>query len=108
MMRFEPDIAVCLPSLFFSHRPFVVVVVVVVLTFQTLDVRMAVIGCCKAVTQSHSSICTTCLEVLYSAAHAPSSKKRDFSQFDWWRVDRVKGSQYQKTVGKLSGPVEFL
>ena len=59
-----------LPSLFFSHPHF--------LPFQTPDVRMAVICCFKTVTQSHSLIFTTRLEILCSTVHAPSNKKRDF------------------------------
>ena len=93
-------LAFCLPSLFFSHCH--------VFAFQTPDARMAVIYCFKTVMQSHSLMFTTWLEILYSIAHAPSSKKRDFGHFISGRQAGSKGSKYQKTVGKVSGPLLLL
>ena len=98
VMGFEPNIAFFLPSLFFPHCHFF-------FSFQRPHVRMAVICCFKtALTQSHSDIFITWLKTLYSTAHAPSSKKRDFGHLtDGWQAgSSLKGSNYQKT-GQLVG-----
>ena len=65
------------PSLFFSSGR--------LLAFQTPDVRMTVIHCFKTVTQSHSFILTTCLEICTHCA-CPVQQEKWLRSFDWWRV----------------------
>ena len=70
--------------------------------FQNPDVRMAVIRCFKIVTQSHSLIFTTWLEILDSTAHAHSNKKGDFVHLISGRQAGSRSQNIRKLWASLS------